>query len=158
MTEPVTLWDKGMFAMNHVAQAAAEYVGKHRGTFAGGSVHYNWGDNELTLYFSISGFREKLTHEKCNELRRYFIGYIAHGAHTRSHGDTADTMIHVAIGEWFSHDGFKRDGRDEKLEEKLARIIFVRVNLWTKKSRLMCRARITSPEAPSQPDFERAIN
>ena len=41
--------------------------------------------------------------------------------------------------------------RDEKLAEKLTRILFVRVNLWSKGGTVTCRDRILSSDAPSKP-------
>ena len=150
MNEPVSLWDKGMFAADRAARDAAQYVGAHRGQRAYGSAGYSWEDNEITLYFNVAGFNGAVTHEKCNELRRYFIGYVSYGAHSMSQGQQAREKIAATVSDWFSHAGYQSLGRDEKLGEKLSRIIFVRVNLWNKAESIMCRDQITVSDAPSR--------
>ena len=151
MNEPMSLWDKGMFVADRAARDAAQYVGAHRGKRVSGSAGYSWEDNEITLYFNVTGFNAAVTHEKCNELRRYFIGYMSYGAHSdRFQGQQARKQIAVAVSDWFSHEGYQSSGRDKRLGEKLARIIFVRVSLWNKAESITCRDRITVSDAPSK--------
>ena len=65
--------------------------------------------------------------------------------------EKAGELAHGAIGWWFRHKGFERKSRDEELEEKLARIIFVAVRLKNNDGGITCRDRITAFDAPSKP-------
>ena len=47
--------------------------------------------------------------------------------------------VQHTIDEWFSHYGYRDNQRDEELAEKLTRILFVRVNLWSKGGTVTCR-------------------
>ena len=60
-------------------------------------------------------------------------------------------LAHIVIGGWFSHNGFQRTNRDEELEEKLARIIYVKVTLRNADGGIECRERIMTFDAPSKP-------
>ena len=151
MGEPLSLWDKGMFEANEAARRAATFVGSHRGELAWGSASYNWNNNEIDLFFNVQGFRDDPTHEKCNELRRYFIGHVAAGAHFMHDEEQSRARVQHTIDEWFSHYGYRDKQRDEELAEKITRILFVRVNLWSKGGTVTCRDRILSSDAPSKP-------
>ena len=59
--------------------------------------------------------------------------------------------VQQTIEEWFSHYGYRNKQREEKLAEKLTRILFVRVNLRSKDGTVTCRDRILSSDAPSKP-------
>ena len=107
--------------------------------------------DEIDLFFNVQGFRDDPTHEKCNELRRYFIGHVAAGAHSMLDEEQSRARVQHTIDEWFSHYGYRDKQPDEKLAEKLARIVFVRVNLWGKGGTVTCRDRILSSDAPSKP-------
>ena len=92
-----------------------------------------------------------MTHEKCNELRVLFLDGI--GRYPRSFGnDQWRNGILSKIRQWFTHEGFQNKNRDENLEEKMSRIIFVQVQM-TKGggSGISCRDRILTLDALSKP-------
>ena len=125
MKEPLTLWDIGMIRAGDKAEKAGKSVGAHRGSASYGWADYNWDNNEIDLEMSILGFTDTLSHENCNEIRRYFIMSMAPGSGSLNADETSKSLLYDNIGEWFSHRGFKKETRDDDLAEKLARIIFV---------------------------------
>ena len=154
MKEPVSLWDKGVSEASEMADSAAEGIGAHRGERAWGWAAYDWEDNEITLNFNVTGYKGDPTHKECNMLRRYFIGWLAHGdySYTGTNEERSRRGILRAISQWFGHSGgYRNRDRDKNLEEKLARIIFVRVRLWNPIKSVTCGDRIMSREAPSTP-------
>ena len=103
-----------MFEANEAAQRAAKYVGSHRGELAWGSASYNWDNNEIDLFFNVQGFRDDPTPEKCNELRRYFIGHVAADGLSMADEEQSRVRVLHTIDQWFSHYGYRdkrRDGR-----------------------------------------------
>ena len=98
----------------------------------------------------VFGFNGAATHDTCNDTRRSFLAALMN-AHKAYNEEKARELAHSAIGWWFQHKGFERKSRDEKLEEKLARIVFVTVHLYPADGGITCRDRITTFEAPSKP-------
>ena len=160
MSQPLTLWDKGMMAMREDAREAAKAVAAEKGTTHWITVAYDWKDNEIEVSFSVWGFGGELSHQHCNQTRRAFIfGLIGY----RTDLDENEISRGRATGQirtWFSHIGFVRKNRDKDLEKKLARIIFVKTALYRSpklttvssfKPSIECRARLTVSDAPSRP-------
>ena len=159
MSEPLTLWDKGMMAMREDAREAAKAVAADKGAAHWISVTYDWEDNEIKVNFSVWGFRGDLSHQHCNQTRRAFIfGLIGY----RTDLDEKKVSKERATGQirtWFSHVGFVRKTRDKDLEQKLARIIFVSTSLRRDAKpftipmgpSISCRDRLTVSDAPSRP-------
>ncbi len=160
MNQPLTLWDYGMMRARERADDAAKRVAEQLDAQEVGAwTFYNWENNEITVSVTVQNFPEELSHANCNTVRRLFIARMigivpAWGSATRR--GAAIPLIHHAIGQWFSHDGFVRRDRDEQLSEKLARIVFVGVALISgsdspDSNGLYCRARIVDHDAPSKP-------
>ena len=101
----------------------------------------------------IEGYNEATppTHDDCNRIRIFFIRNL--NLYYRSFHDEDDERqgIHATMSEWFSHEGFVSKARDDKIGEKMARIVFVQVGLANDGGRIECRDRITSFDAPSRP-------
>ena len=151
MDQPITLWDIGMIRMDEEAAEAIKAIGEHRSTngHTSGWASYDWDTNEITIVMKIFGYDDIPNHENCNLIRRHAIGYL--GLANIEDEENAKGFLHSRISGWFSHKGFKKGSRDEKLAEKLARIIFVRVNLISGSRGVTCRDRIMTFTAPSQP-------
>ena len=149
MSEPLTLWDHGMMNMERDAKQAAENIKKADGRWIAWA-RYSWDNNEIEISLIVLGFNNAISHDTCNDTRRSFIAELisAYGLYSE---EKAGELAHPAIGWWFSHKGFKSNSRDEKLEEKLARIIFVAVRLQNDDGGITCRDRITAFDAPSKP-------
>lgn len=166
MDQPVTLWDRGMDrALAEVERAVgAVHAAGFTTNSPGRYVEYHWDNNEIVLSLLVFEDRGPITHERCNELRRGFVRALVYGRATtaKPHKFNAQTkgFLVDAINRWFSHSGYRMKDRDEKLGEKMARIIFAEVHLggpWSerdgKRSResIQCRARILEGSAASKP-------
>ncbi len=149
MNEPVTLWDLGLMNMEQDAEQAAEHIKTSDDGWIAWA-RYNWDNNEIEIRLIAVGFNGAISHETCNDTRRAFLAALisAYGMYNEK---KAGELAHQAIGWWFSHKGFESKSRDEKLEEKLARIIFVEVRLHNNDGGVSCRDRITTFHAPSKP-------
>ena len=150
MSEPLTLWDIGLIRMEEKARTAAERVGKDVTKRGSAGVGYNWDNNEIDINVYMMGFNGDVTHESCNKIRRDFIRLLI-GISIKSEEKRVAAWLPLQISSWFSHFGFKDPGRDKKLGEKMARTIFVNMNLWGEDSDISCRARIITSDAPSKP-------
>ena len=149
MSEPLTLWDHGIMNIERDAKQAAENIKETDGRWVAWA-RYNWDNNEIDITLFVVGFNDAITHETCNDTRRSFLASLlnAYGLYSE---EKAAELAYQAIGWWFSHKGFKSKSRDEKLEEKLARIVFVAVRLRKDNGGITCRDRITTFDAPSKP-------
>ena len=149
MSEPLTLWDYGMMNIERDAKQAAENIKKTGGRWIAW-VRYSWDNNEIDITLFVVDFKGTITHETCNDTRRSFLAELlnAYGLYSE---EKAGELAHQAISWWFSHKGFESKSRDEKLEENLARIVFVAVRLRKDNSGITCRDRITPFDAPSKP-------
>ena len=107
MEQPLTLWDIGMIRARDEAAQAIKYVGQHRSTEGrtSGSAHYRWDNNEVEIVMHIFDYNDIPSHENCNMVRRYAIGYL--GPMDIENAETARTLLHMRIEEWFSHAGSK---------------------------------------------------
>ena len=150
MNEPLTLWDRGMMRAQEEADTAGKRIAKKAGAIGLAFASYNWDNNEIEIKFTLIGFQSDVSHENCNKMRRSFIGAFP-GILIKGNEKLVTQLLTDQISGWFSHVGFQRKIRDEKLGEKLARIIFVRVNLLGKNGSITCRERIMTFDAPSQP-------
>ena len=149
MNEPLTLWDFGMMNMERDAKQAAEHI-KTSDSGWTAWAQYSWDNNEIEIRLIVFGFNGAISHATCNETRRSFLAALL-GAYGMYSEKKAGELAHQAIGWWFHHKGFERKSRDEKLEEKLARIVFVAVRLYVPDGGITCRDRITTSDAPSKP-------
>jgi len=169
MNQPVTLWDRGMDAMEDSARAAADRIKRARGLKRSvGFVHgYLWDENEINVNFSFDyGYKNQTlsSHKTCNAIRSEFINrFVSPDFRTVNERpkfprETQDQyekrrleQIYQKIESWFSHRGFQEGGRDKELGKKMARIIFV--TAISIAHNVECRNRITVREAPSIPLF-----
>ncbi len=149
MNEPLTLWDHGMMSMDRDAEQAAEDIKKNDGRWIAWA-RYDWDNNEIEVTLDVAGLDGTATHDTCNDTRRAFLAKLL-GAYDLYSEEKAGELAHKAIGWWFAHWGFQSNSRDEELEEKLARIVFVVVRLQALDGRITCRDRITVFDAPSKP-------
>lgn len=163
MEQPVTLWDRGMDAMRDEARNLYDIepgewlIGAEVELLVAGA-NYDWEANEIDFGTWFRGVQHDvfIDHEWCNYVRRRVIERVL-GITTRSGMDeeSIEKWMDVAtriIGDWFSHTGFRHPDRDEKLGSKMARIIFVGVEMSGEDgSGIECRDRITSLDAPSKP-------
>ena len=149
MNDPLTLWDLGMMNMDRDAEQAAEFIQTSDSGWIAWA-RYDWDNNEIEVTLGVVGFDGTATHDTCNDTRRSFLAALL-GAYDLYSEKKAGELAHQAIGWWFSHKGFERKSRDEKLEEKLARIVFVAVRLGAPDGGITCRDRITMFDAPSKP-------
>ena len=149
MNEPLTLWDHGMMNMDRDAEQAAEDIKKTDGRWRAWA-RYDWDNNEIEVALDVAGFDGTATHDTCNDTRRSFLAALL-GAYDLYSEEKAGELAHQAIGWWFAHRGFQSNSRDEKLEAKLARIVFVAVRLQARDGGITCRDRITTFDAPSKP-------
>ena len=152
MNEPASLWDWGMKRAREEAQHAAEAASRltQIDGWWEGTAWYSWENNEIEIRVDVTGLDEA-SHDTCNKVRREFIGWLALTA--LNDEQKARVKIHDMIGGWFSHEGYSMNNRDERLAEKLTRIIFVNARLWNSDPKILieCRARITTFSAPSEP-------
>lgn len=158
MGTPVTLWDRGMDAASSAARKAAHSTAmKAIVPIPLVSVTYDWAENEINIrvqaVFSDEG---PWTHDRCNAARRTFLRHLGDGGTTEDDGseafdETLKKWLRSAISGWFSHYGYQSKGRDQKLTEKLARIMFVEVGLHGVRGGISCRARILEVRAASKP-------
>lgn len=160
MATPVTLWDRGMDAME---QEAKSLYGLEPESWLpsgmkilGAWVSYFWDNNEITIHAWFPDTHEVfIDHEWCNTIRARVISRITGfppGVVEREMPDGSSFAISDVIDGWFSHDGFQRPDRDDELGAKMARIIFVSVEITSEDgSGIRCRDRITSLDAPSKP-------
>ena len=154
MDRPLTLWDMGMIRLRGAAERAADAQEVES------SIRYIWDDNEIEISLTSWNFKGVPTHEKCNEVRRHFIGKMFLNPSVFSLDD-ARTAIRTTLNRWFSHEGFENAARDKELGEKLSRIVFVGVHLSKllddqaidRTDEIHCRDRVTVFEAPSKPHF-----
>ena len=170
MNEPVTLWDRGMDAINEAVGQAVEDT-LYETDFA----VYDWDNNEITIAINATVEKDFISHDICNTLRRAAIGAIAgigwdwdKRDYTQSEfpsgygGEGQPPVsewlvakrIPQQVSDWFSHSGYFRSDRDRELGEKMARTIFVQFNLKSEKQEnngISCRDRITSLDSPSKP-------
>lgn len=152
MNEPVTLWDRGMDRAKKAAERAAETIGSEdHGAPPFGGAWYEWDNNEIIILFRITEFSGTITHYNCNLMRRAFIAALIWDGHARSSEDYSEEVIHWMVGYWFSHSGYTSKRRDEKLPEKLTRIVFVNTILRNERSGITCKGRITASDVPSRP-------
>ena len=129
MNEPLTLWDIGMMK----AEEAAKDAGRVADDLGTGLIwaQYNWDNNEININLHVINALIPITHERCNQTRRSFIADIVGSVpfYLETEENLVRKILHDLIDSWFSHHGFRAGDRDEKLVEKLARIIFVEVSL-----------------------------
>ena len=158
MRTPVTLWDKGMMEARKAAGGAAERIAGRDRSSARGGARYDWHTNEIDIYLEVTGYRGDRSHENCNDMRRRFIGQLA--GHVDPPQKPPEAELLGRIRAWFSHVGYRDRSHDEKLAEKLARMVFVSVILFGEVVEnpfdalvysVICRARILRYHAPSQP-------
>lgn len=169
MNEPVTLWDRGMDAINEAVGQAVEDT-----LYETDSAVYDWDNNEITIAINATVEKDFVSHDICNTLRRAAIGAIVgigwdwdkrdrpKSEFSSGYGGEGqppvsqwlvEQRIPQQVSDWFSHSGYFRSDRDRNLGEKVARIIFVQFNLSAQQENngISCRDRITSLEAPSKP-------
>lgn len=175
MSQPVTLWDRGMDRADAAAKRAERAVGNAARTPAGaawaaappaahmveGDAYYDWNANEITLRMAVIGATGTITHERCNDWRRGFMQALAFGFVFSIEDDGSARSVAAAkelftekIDGWFSHSGYVMKDRDTKLGEKLAQIVFVEVAALdgkTGKRTFECRGRILEHTAASKP-------
>lgn len=154
MNEPLTLWDMGiMKAREHVEYAADRIAKASDLSHSFADVEYDWDTNEIDIWWSIVGTQINTTHETCNRARRAFIARLAGVPAFSTDGHVFEIRMYDWIDDLFSHEGFQLSDRDEKLAEKMSRIIFVRV--WVRNedddNAIECRARLMTIDAPSRP-------
>lgn len=163
MDQPVTLWDRGMDAMDDEAKSLYDIdsdewlVGGTVKLFLAGA-HYHWDNNEIQIGTWFRGVEDEIfiDHNWCNYVRHRVIERVL-GIATRSGMDEAAAEIWTdaateIIADWFSHAGFQNTDRDKVLGAKMARIIFVQVGISADfGSGIQCRDRIMSLDAPSKP-------
>ena len=149
MNDPLTLWDRGMMLAREEANTAGDRVAKDAGASGYTLTSYNWDNNELDFNLNLRLFPGDVSHENCNKMRRSFISALT--VPIKLDEAAVRKLLPTQISAWFSHEGFQRKSRDEKLGEKMARIIFVRVNLSGKGGFITCRERIMTFDAPSMP-------
>ena len=178
MNTPVTLWDRGMDTIEEVV-GDLYYLSEPDDT--GGRTirqiawaRYDWDSNEINIHFTrthayASYMGTPATHEGCNTARKQLIYLLMNlpavtepSYFDRAYPDevkaglSADEIlskrrIPEEVSSWFNNNGFQKGGRDKELGAKLARIIFVEVQILGEDSRIECRDRITSLDAPSKP-------
>ena len=148
MSEPLTLWDIGMIRAEEEASRAAKASSPDLGFSRWGGARYSWENNEIELYMYAVGYEGEPTHEKCNEVRQTFIRDLVYWG---DNDDALRLILTDTISEWFSHEGWQKQSRDEKIGEKMARITFVEVVLSGPKGLISCRDRILVFDAPSKP-------
>jgi hypothetical protein len=177
MNEPLTLWDWGMVESNKRAGEIGDELEESMGGRISSYAFYEWDENEFVFKLSFWQYMEAITHENCNTIRRRFImslaGYYDFEIIDVDDGvwvwdETAlrewqpsddeiekfEAYLHYKINRWFSHQEFQRTGRDEDLEEKLSRIMYVEVSLHPpdfSSEAIVCKDRIYEFEAPSKP-------
>ena len=157
MSQPVTLWDRGMDRADAAAERAGNAIMGGEGSKVWGGASYDWNNNEIDLRLDILWHPGAASHELCNGFRRAFLARLL-DYHPDVHTvpDPASLRRHVnkEIADWFSHYGYEKQNRDKKLGEKLARIVFVTVALGGRlgsRQRIDCRARMFESEAASKP-------
>ncbi len=151
MDQPVSLWDQGLSRMQERAKDATASMSQNMKISAFAVLRYDWDNNEIGInVFVVDNFNPG-THENCNKHRRSFIQGLMGVPPEHLNQQTAETIFPVQVDLWFSHFGYKKNSRDEKLAEKLSRIIFVQVRLTAKDRIVICRDRILSFDAPSKP-------
>ena len=160
MNTPVTLWDRGMDAMDEKAKGLHELeplswlpAGMK---ILGAWVHYDWDNNEIDIFALFPDTPEVyIDHEWCNTVRTRVISRVTgfpEGMTETLVTDDGSFAISDVVGGWFSHSGYQEGDRDEALGEKLARIVFVEVLMQRNAGPgIQCRDRITSLDAPSKP-------
>ena len=171
MKQPVTLWDRGMDRADAAARRSAASMKPMEGSNLSGHAFYDWDNNEIGLYLNVTWDPGAITHERCNDLRRGFVAALVHdgpdekdheamsvaaavgGSHLLDEPARMRRLLTRMIGEWFSHYGYRKQDRDAKLGEKMARIVFVEVYLQGAygKGSVECRGRILEFEAASKP-------
>ena len=150
MAQPLTLWDIGMIRAGEEAARAAKESSNNLGFSRWGGAIYEWDNNEIDLYMYAVGYEGDPTHQKCNEARRAFIQDIVYMG-PQINEDALRIILQATISRWFSHEGWQKQIRDKEIGLKMARIIFVKVQLSGQKGVISCRDRITAFEAPSKP-------
>ena len=171
MSQPVTLWDRGMDRADAAARRAAKAIKPLKRSNLSGAAFYDWDNNEIGLYLNVMWDRGPITHEQCNVLRRGFLAALVHdgpdesdrramsaaaavgGPRLLDEPARMKTLLTRLVSRWFSHHGYERRSRDKKLGEKLARIVFVEVYLQGAfdKGAIICKGRILEFEAASKP-------
>ena len=154
MNEPVTLWDRGMDAMQEEARGLYDLdsdwlpTGMH---ILGAAVAFNWDDNEINIFaWFPSTPPDYINHGMCNDVRQRVISRIT--GFPKGITGIKDFDISDVIHNWFSHAGYRSGDRDDELGKKMSRIIFVEVDMNpTTGDGISCRDRITSLDAPSKP-------
>ncbi|MCY4151310.1 MAG: hypothetical protein OXE94_03620 [Aestuariivita sp.] len=170
MNEPVNLFTRGMDEIRERVDRASDSDNEFNSS-ASATVRYSWDDNEINIYFRLFGLEDSaISHDRCNKVRNSYIasvtnaprdkelifhkvldGYVDEGG-----ASTAEwlTNVHVPreISAMFSQNSHRARDRDEDIGEKLARIIFVEVEMFSDSGDgISCRDRITSFDAPSKP-------
>ncbi len=70
MDTPVTLWDRGMDAMEDSADAAADQIRREQELELGISfVDYQWDENEINVSFWANKKKTLVFHKTCNAIR-----------------------------------------------------------------------------------------
>ena len=150
MNQPVTLWDRGMDRASETAARAGKTSAPLAGSRRWGHAKYHWDNNEIELWLTITGDTGRITHKRCNDIRRGFLRELVYGQ-LPVRQPAVKELLTIMIDRWFSHSGFARKARDEKLGEKMARIVFVGVRLFGDQRAISCRGRILEFEAASRP-------
>ncbi len=113
-------------------------------------VDYVWKYDQIYISFVGRPPDDAATHKKCNEVRREFIKHMA-AVWPSAPDDLVRLMLAGRVSRWFSHKGFKSPKRDEKLGEKLSRMIWLDVSILSGKTGIVCGEAITEFDAPSGP-------
>ena len=158
MNEPLTLFDWGLYRADRQAELAANWIGEWFDlNYSGASVDYNWDLNEIHITLFATQQTDILIGH-CDLYRKLFIKYLVTPIYWTPEEiagiEFTSSDIYERLDEWFSHDGFKQLSRPEDLGEKLARIVWVGVDIisnfdsTSKIEKINCKERITVFEAP----------
>ncbi len=156
MNEPLSLFDWGMYKVSKDTEYASDRLkNEHSLALAIGWTHYDWDNNEILIIMHLSS--EGLyhaTHDNCNFFRQRLLESLTFYIKDPKTDPKVDysEFATIAVGSWFSHNGFESGNRPEDLGKKLARIVWVEVNYTdVGEGSISCKARITEWDAPSLP-------
>ncbi len=169
MNEPLTLFDWGIYRINKEIQKTVNVVNRDFFKYdlekspndspVYGGVYYDWDNNEINIYLRIRDDKSKHsvyvpTHDNCVFVREWLLYRLTPTPSNAFETDLDNDKfwIHFRVNNWFSNYGFSSKDRPENLGEKLARIIWVEVNLSDGKNSISCRERITELDAHSKPN------